>query len=93
MADLLSEQDGPYIPPQVEDVGKAFIEWAEKYWDIEKAYTLLDQSRSPNSESAPWNYLRDTFIRQINELAKNKKPSGIEPGYYQIRSGNSINPA
>jgi hypothetical protein len=72
MANLLSDQDGPYIPPQVEDVGESFIEWAEKYWDIEKAYTLLDQSKGPNTESAPWIYIRDIFVNQINEFVENK---------------------
>lgn len=84
MEELLSEQDGPYIPPQVEDVGKTFVEWAEKYWGIETAYKLLDEANGPNMESAPWSYVRELFIKEINELVKNKKPSGLQPGYYQL---------
>ena len=91
MTELLHDQDGPYIPTQVEDVGKAFVEWAEQYWGIEEAYKLVDESKGPNTESAPWSYMRNLFINKINELEKNKKPSGIEPGYYKIVKG--CNPA
>lgn len=82
--------DGSYIPEQVEDVGIAFVEWAEKYWGIEKAYTLVDESKDANIESAPWSYIRETFVCHINEFVKNYRPSGIEPGYYKINKVDSV---
>jgi len=77
--------DGPYVPQPVKDVGIAFIEWAEKYWGIDKAFEAADKAKDANSESAPWgNYIRPCFINKINELVKNHKPGGLQPGYYQF---------
>jgi len=71
-----------YKCPKVEDVGVAFVEWAEQYWGIEEVWNAGMKKLSeekPNSESALWNYVRYIFWNRINELAKNKNrdiPSG-----------------
>jgi len=76
-----SEEDVPSVPPQIEDVGKAFVEWAEKYWGIKTAY---DKPAEPNSESASWETIKPYFVNKINELVKNKKPTDYPPGYYKL---------
>ena len=81
MGELIQGDETPYIPPQVEDVGEAFVEWAEKFWGIKQAY---DKPSDPNSESASWEIVKPYFVDKINELVKNKKPSGLQPGYYQL---------
>ena len=83
-------QDLNPLPIQIEDVGKAFVEWAEKGWAIKKAY---DNMEEPNSESAGWEIVKPYFINKINELVKNRKPENYPPGYYklEIRDKNKIN--
>ena len=69
---LHEKDDGPYIAPLVENVGKTLIEWAEKYWGIKTAYKLLDEAKGSNEESTPWSYVRNIFINEINELVDRK---------------------
>ena len=54
--------------PKVENVGEAFISWAEQYWGFEKKFTV---EADANSESCPYKYVRHIFVEKINELAKN----------------------
>lgn len=84
MTELVNDPDGTYIPPQVENVGEAFVDWAEKYWALNKLFENSDKDKGPNEESAPWNHIREIFIQKINELSENKKPDSYPPGYYKF---------
>lgn len=70
MASKISDAT-PQETPKVENVGEAFISWAEKYWGFEKRFTMVETD--PNAESCPYKHIRDIFIREINELSKNQK--------------------
>ena len=64
--------DEDYKPPKVENVGEAFMDWAEKGWAFEKILTLGMNNLDVNSEACPYKYLREHFVNKINELVKNK---------------------
>lgn len=57
------------VKPVIENVGLEFIEWAEKYWCLDK---LLLRNSDHNAESCPYEYMRKVFIKKINELSDNK---------------------
>lgn len=48
-------------------VGEEFVEWAEKHHSLKEKY---DVAPSPNSEACPYEYIKDTFVRKINEVIK-----------------------
>lgn len=54
--------------PKVENVGEEFITWAEKYWGFETAMTK-GLSNDEGGESCPYTYLRQVFVKKINELS------------------------
>ncbi len=68
-------KEGPeseYKTPKVENVGEAFMDWAENNWGLEKIIIVGMRNNDDNCESCPYKYLRETFINKINELVKNK---------------------
>jgi hypothetical protein len=70
---LISGDEPARIRPAVENVGEEFIAWAEKYWNIKQAYDLLHKNEDSNHESAPWNPVREIFVRKINQLVAESK--------------------
>lgn len=52
-------------------VGKEFMEWAEKYWLLDK---LVNPEKSDNSsgETCDYNYMREIFIEKINGIIKER---------------------
>ena len=75
-------------PDNVDDAGVAFIEWAEQSWAIEEVWDAGMKKlgeEEPNSESAPWSYVRGIFMSHISELAKNKKEKIYLSGYYKLK--------
>lgn len=46
-------------------VGEEFITWAENYYSLNKKYGA--ENAIVNSESCPYEYIRDTFIKKIND--------------------------
>lgn len=79
---LIEGSEQEFKSPNVHNVGETFILWAERYWGMDKAFTKPEKE---GEESAPWSSIRPIFVREINELVKNHKPGGIEPGYYQFK--------
>jgi len=55
--------------PKVENVGEAFMGWAEQYWALEKVITK-GMTNDDNNESCPYDYTRQVFVNKINELSK-----------------------
>lgn len=53
----------------IDNIGEAFIEWAEKYWGFKRHYT---QEPNDNCESAPYEFVKEAFTNKINELIRNK---------------------
>ena len=63
----------PQETPKVENVGEAFISWAENGWAFEKIITSgLKNIENEGGESCPYKYLREVFVDKINELSKNQ---------------------
>lgn len=74
MATKITDATEPQETPKVENVGEAFISWAEQYWALEKTITNgLESINNEGGESCSYKYLRDTFVGKINELSKNQK--------------------
>jgi hypothetical protein len=67
---IASKPEKPQETPKVENVGEAFMSWAEQYWALEKVITK-GMTNEDNNELCPYNYTRQIFINKINELAKN----------------------
>lgn len=70
MGGILESGNEDSQPGKVDDVGKAFIEWAEQYWGFEKSFTLKSAFVA---ESAPYSVIRRAFIAKINELTELNK--------------------
>lgn len=49
-------------------VGEEFVEWAEQYWGLKRAYS----QENNEGESSSYNYMRKLFGEKINELIKDK---------------------
>jgi len=65
----------PIKTPKIENVGEAFIDWAEKNWDLNELITTglrIKEKNNDNCESCPYSVFREIFISKINELVKNK---------------------
>ena len=52
-------------------VGQEFIEWAEKYWHIDK---LINPETTDhfNSETCDYKYMRNIFVDKINSIIKDR---------------------
>ena len=59
----------PQKSPKIENVGEEFITWAEKYWGFEKTITKGLVNDDAFGESCPYTYLRQVFVKKINELS------------------------
>ena len=82
MSELVQGNPDEKTPlPFIEDVGKEFVEWAEKYWGMKEAY---DKPADPNSESASWETVKPYFVNKINELTERKRPEKYPPGFYKL---------
>ena len=46
-------------------VGEEFVEWAEQYWGLKRKY---DTSGEEGAESCPYDYVKNTFARKIDEI-------------------------
>lgn len=57
----------PNMPEKSLTIGEEFIEWAEKYWDLQKAYGGMLSSEG-NTETCPYSYIADTFSKKIDNL-------------------------
>ena len=55
--------------PKKKSVGEEFIEWAEKYWALKQKY---EQVININDESVPFDYIKDTFIKKIDDIIQNR---------------------
>jgi hypothetical protein len=51
---------------KIENVGEEFFTWAEKYWALESTITF--GLRNDDGESCSYAYLRQVFVKKINEL-------------------------
>lgn len=52
-------------------VGQEFIEWAEKYWNLDKLINI-DNPDEFNGEKCDYNYMRGIFIEKINGIIKDR---------------------
>ncbi len=52
-------------------VGQEFIEWAEKYWGLDK---LINPENTDefNGESCDYSYIRTVFVEKINGIIKDR---------------------
>jgi hypothetical protein len=57
---------------KIDNVGEAFLTWAETNWTFEKLITKGLSVYNDEEESCPYTYLRKIFVDKINELANNK---------------------
>jgi hypothetical protein len=62
----------PQETPKVENVGEAFISWAEQNWGLKKLITAGLNASNGGSETCPYEYVREIFVNKINKLSKNK---------------------
>ena len=67
-----NDSDQEYIQPPIEDVGKAFIEWAKDFWGLDRVWKEWNNNKPPNTEGAPWEYVESVFIIKINEFVTSK---------------------
>jgi len=71
---MLSEMKQP-IKTQ-KSVGEEFMEWAEKYWNIEKISEPTNSKNDclldDNEECCDYNHIRNIFIDKINKIIKNR---------------------
>lgn len=66
ITDTLSQND--FVK---KSVGLEFIEWAEKYWLLDKLIKI-DNPDNFSGESCDYNYMRDIFIRKINSIVSER---------------------
>ena len=52
-------------------VGQEFVEWAEKYWLLDKLVEIENPDEFAG-EVCDYNYMRNIFIRKINSIIKNR---------------------
>jgi hypothetical protein len=52
-------------------VGEEFIEWAEKYWLLDKLVKIEDPDKFAG-EICDYKYMRDIFIKKINDIIKER---------------------
>lgn len=60
----------PPEPKNIENVGKEFFEWAEKYWAFERI--VSKGLGDTNGESCPYPLYKEYFINKINDLVDEK---------------------
>jgi hypothetical protein len=60
----ISEKKPPYT------VGEEFVDWADKYWSLHDKYHKEVTPNNPIAESCPYDYIRDTFIKKINDIVQ-----------------------
>ena len=51
--------------------GQEFIEWAEKYWKLDKLMVIEDPDNFAG-EACDYNYIRNIFIQKINAIVKER---------------------
>ena len=51
---------------QTPSIGEEFVSWAEKYYRLDKRYE--EANKDPNSESMPYDFVKNVFATKINEL-------------------------
>lgn len=54
-----------------ETVGQEFIEWAEKYWHLDKLVKIKNLDKFAG-ETCGYNYMRNIFIEKINAIIKDR---------------------
>lgn len=54
-----------------ETVGQEFIEWAEKYWHLDKLVKIENPDKFAG-ETCDYNYMRNIFIEKINAIIKDR---------------------
>lgn len=54
-----------------ETVGQEFIEWAEKYWHLDKLVKIEDPDKFAG-ETCDYSYMRNIFIEKINAIIKDR---------------------
>lgn len=67
-------QDDPIKLTEINEkttVGQEFIEWAEKYWLLDKLVKFENPDKFAG-EVCDYNYMRDIFIEKINSIIKNR---------------------
>jgi hypothetical protein len=74
MSDLQGMCGDPYEEKVhiIKNVGEEFITWAEKGWCLDLAFSDFETSKG-SGEACPYGYIREIFIKKINELAEQYK--------------------
>jgi hypothetical protein len=54
-----------------ETVGQEFIEWAEKYWLLDKL-VKIEYPDNFAGKNCDYNYMRNVFIKKINAIIKDR---------------------
>lgn len=54
-----------------ESVGQEFIDWAEKYWHLDKLVEIENPDEFAG-EVCDYNYMRNIFIGKINNIIKDR---------------------
>jgi hypothetical protein len=52
------------LPKKSLTIGEEFIDWAEKYWHLDR----IHDNGSSHSESVSWDHVRKIFIKKIDGL-------------------------
>ena len=60
-----------YEPAESLTVGREFIEWAEKYWHLDKIVKINDPDHY-DGEICNYEYMRDIFIQKIDTIISNR---------------------
>jgi hypothetical protein len=71
---LVSDEQGERVEPVVENIGKEFFEWADKYWSLNVFITkgIEVVGKREDSEVCLYEIMKTYFIKKINELAEQK---------------------
>ena len=64
-------KQGEEIKKKTETVGQEFIEWAEKYWGLDKHLTIENPDKFVG-EVCDYNYMRNVFIEKINAIVSDR---------------------
>ena len=67
----MSILESPQEIKEKETVGQEFIEWAEKYWHLDKLVKIEDPDKFAG-ENCDYNYMRKIFIEKINSIIKDR---------------------
>jgi hypothetical protein len=75
MPDVISDVLLQAETPEYKTIGREFIEWAEKYWHIDKLINPTDPD-SFNGEKCDYQYMRKIFMQKIDGILKERMGLG-----------------